>query len=383
MGKPKIPGVDAYKKIMGEAAREGFVKTGSEEDASVQPGKKFEKTTLDNKTSKIRRAAQFMVLVGSDEASKILSRLDPEQVEAISKEIVSLKSITPEEAEAVLEEFRSLLSPSYGYCGSSSGGIEEARRLLYAAFGPEKGESLLIKAVPQAAESPFDFLSDFSGEQLALLFREESPAACAMVFSRLPSKLSAAALANTSPERKLEIVRRIAYLNDSSPEVIERVAAALKEKARHFGRNDAEAGSAVDGKGVLAAILKHSDMGFGEKLLEEMEEDDPSLGREMKDRLYTLEDVTGAADRPIQEKLRAMNDRDIAMLLRGRSETFTQKIMGNISSVRAEQIREESEIMGAVPRIEVEAAAREFLAWFRLNREEGRILMLSDEDVIP
>ena len=331
-------------------------------------------------SSKLKKVAQFMVLVGSDEASKILSRLEPDIVEGISKEIVAIKQINSEEAEAVLDEFRSLLSPAYGFSGSSTGGQEEARRILYAAFGPEKGESILTKAVPEAAGNPFDFLSDFSGEQLGLLFKDESPAACAMVFSRLPPKLSAAVLANTSSERKLDIVRRIARLSDISPEVIDRASAALREKARHFGRS--ESGGEIDGKGVLAAILKHSDLAFGGRLLEEMEEDDPSLSRDMKDRLYSLEDVVNAADRPIQEKLRAMEDRDIALLLRGRSEAFTGKIFNNISQARGDRVREESEIMGPVPKIEIEAAAREFLAWFRLNREEGRILMLSDEDVL-
>jgi flagellar motor switch protein FliG len=325
-----------------------------------------------------------MVLIGSDEASKILSRLEPHQVEAISKEIVTIKSISPEEAEAVLEEFRSLLSPSYGYLGSSSGGVEEARRLLYAAFGPERGEALLVKAVPEAAENPFDFLTGFSGEQLALLFRDESPAACAMVLSRLPSKLSAAVLANTNPERKPEIIRRIARLGDIAPDVIERTAAALREKARHFGQSSAgeNAGGKIDGKGVLAAILKHSDLSFGGRLLEELEDEDPSLSREMKERLHTLEDVCGAADRPIQDKLRTMDDRSVVLLLRGRSEAFAAKILGNLSQARRDRVREESEIMGPAPKIEIEAAAREFLAWFRLNREEGRILMLSDEDVV-
>ena len=400
-------GIAAYKKAMGEDAAleqqspgipsrargkqseslisppgEGLIKTGKPRPSGRKPKKEVSRP----QASKFKRAAQFMVLIGSDEASKILSRLDPGQVEAISKEIVSIKTISPGEAESVLEEFRSLLSPSYGYSGSLSGGVEEARRLLYAAFGPEKGETLLVKAVPGAAENPFDFLSDFSAEQLALLLRDESPAACAMVFSRLPSKLSAAALANTRAERKLEIVRRIARLNKIAPEVIERAAAALREKARHFGQSKAGAaefaGGEPDGKGVLAAILKHSDLAFGGRLLEELEEEDPSLSREMKDRLYTLEDVTGAADRPIQEKLRTMDDRDIALLLRGRSEAFTNKILGNISSARKERVKEESEIMGPAPKIETEAAAREFLAWFRLNREEGRILMLSGEDVL-
>ena len=410
MGKSKSPaaarGIAAYQKAMGNEAEaepldvealsggvkkadiiniEGLLKTGQPELPKKKPEKlpaRKSKKTKDQKVaqaSKYRRIAQFMVLIGSDKASKILAGLDPDQVEAISKEIVTIGSISPEEADAVFEEFRSLLSTASRYSGSSSGGIEEARRHLYAAFGPEKGEALLVKAVPEAAEDPFDFLLDFSGEQLALLFKNESPAACAMVFSRLPSKNSAAALANTSPARKLEIIRRIAHLKETSPEVIERAAAALRDKARHFGRDDTA--EEIDGKGVLAEILKHSDLSFGGRLLEEMEESDPSLSREMKDRLYTLEDVINAADRPIQDKLRTMDNRDIALLLRGRPEAFTGKIYRNLSSSRRQQVEEESVIMGPVPMIETEAVAREFLAWFRLNREEGRILMLSDEDV--
>ena len=392
MGNQKASrGIAAYQKAMKgetekkEPAPEGLLKTGRSVPSlpakSILLGHRARKgETPEKQASKFKRAAQFMVLIGSDEAAKILPRLDPDQVEAISKEIVAIKSIDPDEAEAVLEEFRALLSPSFGYSGSSSGGVEEARRLLYAAFGPETGEALLVKAVPEAAENPFDFLSEFSVEQLGLLFKNESPAACAMVFSRMPSKLSAALLANTSAERKLDIVKRIARLKETSPEVIDRAAAALREKARHFGRSDEV--QEIDGKGVLTAILKHSDIGFGSQLLEELEEHDPSLSREMKDRLYTLDDVCGAADRPIQEKLRSMDDRDIALLLKGRSDDFINKILKNLSSARAKQVNEEMELMGPVPKIEAEAAAREFLSWFRLNREEGRILMLSGEDVL-
>jgi flagellar motor switch protein FliG len=329
--------------------------------------------------SKYQRLARFLVLTGSDEAAGILSRLDADQVEAVSKEIASLRGITAEEGEAVLEEFRSLFASPHGYSGSASGGAGTARRLLYAAFGQEKGESFLKKAVPETAENPFDFLMDFSGGQLALLFKDETPAAEALVLSRLPSKLSAAALANTSAERKLEIVKRIARMGRISPDVLERAAAALREKARHFERAEA---AELDGMDALTAILKSSDLSFGGRLLEDLAEKDPALGRNLKERLYTLEDVTGAEDRPIQEKLRTMSSRDIALLLKGRSETFTAKIFSNLSSGREAEVREEMEIMGPVPRIETEAAAREFLGWFRLNREEGRILLLDDKDVV-
>ncbi|MDR1862794.1 MAG: flagellar motor switch protein FliG [Treponema sp.] len=385
---PLARGLAAYQETLNrknnpsEAAPpgEGLLKTGpgkAPPKRPLRPGKA--PSAAAKELSKYQRAARFLVLVGSDEAARILSQLDAEQVEAISKEIAGIKGITAAEGEEVLEEFSSLLASPYVYSGSSLGGVEAARRLLYAAFGPEKGESVLKKAVPAAVENLFDFLRDFSGEQLALFFKDESPAAEALVLSRLPSKLSASALANTSAERKLEIVKRIARMGQVSPEVLERAAAALREKARHFERAET---SELDGMGALTAILKSSDLSFGDRLLEELEEKDPALGRTLKERFYTLEDIAGAADRPIQEKLRAMSDRDIAILLKGGPEKFTAKILSNLSSGREGQVREEMEIMGKIPKIETEAAAREFLGWFRLNREEGRILMLDDKDVV-
>jgi flagellar motor switch protein FliG len=352
---------------------------GGEPGPGVRPAGKGGVKKVPGESSKYRRVAQFLILVGSGEASRILSKLEPEQVEAVSREIVSIRGINPGEREAVLEEFRSLLQAPCGYSDSGSGGVETARRLLYAAFGPEKGEALLVKAVPGAAENPFDFLKDFSGEQLGFLLRDESPAAAALVLSRLPAKLTAASLAGTEPGKKTEILRRIARMGASPPEALERAAAALREKARHIGRTET---AGVDGMAALTEILKCSGISFGDRLLERLGEEDPALFQTIKDRLYTLDDVVKAEDRAVQEKLREMPDRDIALLLRNRSGEFTAKILANLSKGREARVREEGEVMGPVPKIEAEVAAREFLAWFRLGREEGRIIMMDDSDVV-
>jgi flagellar motor switch protein FliG len=332
--------------------------------------------------SRIRRAAKFFILIGGDEAARILSHLDQEQVEAISGEIASIRGIDAGEAGAVLDEFRSLLSAPYTCAGPAQGGVETARRLLYAAFGPEKGESFLNRTLPETRENPFAFLEDFSGEQTALLLKEEAPMTAALVLSRLSPKLSAAVLANTLPDRKLEIVRRLAHPGPVSPEVIGRIVSALKEKARHISAAVSGDTVVIDGRNVLAAILKSSDLAFGDQILEELENVDEALSRDLKGRLHTLEDVVRANDRPLQEKLRSMSERDIAILLKGRSDMFIEKIMANVSSHRRTLIREENEILGAVSKRDADKAAEDFLAWFRLNREAGRILLINDEDVV-
>jgi flagellar motor switch protein FliG len=364
-----------------ESPRAGFLRThGLLKLPAVLPRAPDEAAGED---SKLRRVAKFLILIGGDEAAGILSQLDLQQVEDLSREIATIRGISGEEAAEIFTEFRSLLSSSYGYQGVSSGGVETARRLLYTAFGPQKGEEFLERALPETKDNPFGFLEDFAGEQIALLLKEETPAAEALILSRLSSKLSASVLMNTSPDKKMDIVRRIGRQGDIATEVLERMAGALREKARHF----AEAGSngnaeEVDGRNALTAILKSSDIGFGEKLLKELDDMDADLSEDLRDRLHSLDDVIKAEDRPLQEKLRNMTENNIVLLLKGRSDDFREKILANVSAQRRALIREEEEILGPVLRRDANKAAKEFLGWFREEREAGRILLSDDKDVV-
>ena len=330
--------------------------------------------------SKYRRVAKFLILIGGDQAAGIIAELEPDQVEEISQEIASIRGINAEEGAVILDEFRSLLSMPYIYSGASSGGVEAARRILYAAMGPEKGEALLNKAVPDSKENIFSFLEEFNPEQITLLLKEEAPSATALILSRLPSKLSAGVLGKFPAEQKPDILRRMARKSEISPDVLERVAVAVKEKARHIGGvggKDLE----IDGMRALAAILKQGDYAFGDRLVGELETNSPDIGRDLKEHLYTLDDVVKAVDRPLQEKLKTMSDKDIAVLLKGRGIAFGEKILSCVSSGRGELIRQEGEILGPVSRRDCDAAVMVLAAGSGLAREKGDILLISDEDV--
>jgi flagellar motor switch protein FliG len=161
--------------------------------------------------------------------------------------------------------------------------------------------------------------------------------------------------------------------------VLERVAQGLKDKAHTVGKVGSEK---IDGRSALTAILKHTDISFGEKILYELEDDDPELSQDIKERLHTLEDVIKAEDKPVQNHLRSLGDKDIALLLKGKSEAFAEKILSNLSAHRRAIVKEEIEIMGPVSKRDVDAADKAFLTWFRNGREEGRIVLIDDEDVV-
>ncbi|MDR0663437.1 MAG: flagellar motor switch protein FliG [Spirochaetaceae bacterium] len=325
--------------------------------------------------SSYRKAAKFLILIGPEQAAKVLANLDEKQVENISREIAGIRGITKEEASEIFAEFQGLLSSSLSY-GGAAGGLEEARRVLHAAFGPEKGEEFLRRSVPEAKETSFGFLEDFSGEQIAALLRDELPAVGALILSRIDPKLAAKTLGSAGQEWRLETVRRIGHLGKTSPEVLEKTAAALREKARNMSvsvTND------IDGMGTLAAILKNSSVSFGDKIIRELSGEDPDLSGRLKERLYTIDDIVKAEDQPIERKLRDMSVRDIAILVKGRGDEFTEKILANISARRRAEVRDEISFIGPVSKRDSERAIKEFMDWFRRERESGQILMIGDE----
>jgi len=380
MGNLLRHGIEMYKQTINPKS-EGKNLPENSVNAAVSRAKRNlpEKEAGNRQESKYRRVAKFLILAGSEQASEILAELEPEQVEEISKEIASIRTIKPEESQKILQEFHALFSRPYSFSGLSHGGIETARRILYAAKGPEKGEAILNKAVPDSKENLFSFLEDFSPDQLVTLLKTESAQATALILSRLSPKLSAETLSKLPAERKPEVSMRIAYQGKVSPEVLEQVTAALKEKVRNIsgGARDLE----IDGMQTLAAILKQGDYSFGERIIGELEQENPVIGKDIKEKLYTLDDVIYTIDRPIQDKLKSMIEKDIAILMKGRGKDFAEKILSCVSSGRRKIIEEEFELLGAVPKRECDAVAREFLSWFRLARESGEIILFSDKDV--
>ena len=383
--KPEDPAVKSKSKITkhSKPVTEGeFYRTGAAPvKKTPEPPDNWRDKYL-NKTgaeSKYRRVAKFLILIGSDQAAEILAELDPDQVDEISKEIALTKVIKPDERDEILAEFHSLFSGRYRFSGSSRGGVEAARRILYAAKGPEKGEELLNRALPKTKENLFSFLEEFSPEQLVMVFKDEAAQTTALILSRLPPKLSARTLSKLPAEVKPEVLLRIAHQKEVSPEVLEQISAALKEKVRHF--NSSANDIKIDGMQTLAAILKQGDYSFGDRLVNELERESPQIGKDLKEKLYTLDDIINAVDRPIQEKLSFMNERDIAVLLKGKEQEFNEKILSCVSAGRRKLIRDEYEILGAVPLKECESVTGEFLSWFRTARENGDIILYSDEDV--
>lgn len=338
----------------------GMIKVPQQE---VKPGEK---------ESIYRRVAKFLVIIGVDEAAKILPHLTEEQTEKIIPEIATIKSISPEEAEAVLEEFDSLVVKA-----REEGGLDTARTILTKAYGSEKAEELISKSVKFPGGRPFEYLADADPERIRILIDGESVAVQALVLSQLEPKKSAQVINAMEPEKKSAIVLRLAKMQKVAPEVIANIDKSLHEKML---TQNTENSQNLDGRGVLAQILKRMDPSAEGNIINALSEQDPDLGADLRKRLFTEEDVVSCEDRFLQEQLRQMSDTDVMLLIRGKSEDFRSKIFHNISKGRGDTVLEEESLHVKVLKSDCERITSQFFSILRRAWERGDLRIEGRDD---
>lgn len=310
-----------------------------------------------------RRVAKFLVIIGIDEAAKILPHLTEEQTEKIIPEIASIQKITPEESASILEEFESLVEKA-----REEGGLETARNILTKAYGSEKAEDMLKKSVKYPDGKPFDYLSDADAERIKILIDGESDAVKSLVLSQIEPKKAAKVINLMDVEDKKKIVLRLAKMKPVAPEVLAEIDKSLHEKLL---TQNTENSQNMDGRGVLAQILKRMNPSAENSIINTLSEQDPELGEDLRKRLFTEEDVIGSDDRFIQNYLHDMEDRDIAVLIYGKNDAFREKILSNVSKNRRRVILEEESMIHHLTKSDSEKMTSSFYSVLRRAWENG------------
>lgn len=322
----------------------------------------------DGRENVYRRVAKFLLLIGVDEAAKILPHLTEEQTEKIIPEIASIQRVEPDEAEEILAEFKTLFGKA-----RESGGVGTAKEMLVKAFGEEKANQYLATAsdaMPVA--KPFEYLQESDSEKISILLKEESNAVRALILSYLKPKVAAEVIKGMSEDDKKDVVLRLAHLQKINPSVVKAVDKAMHEKVNKLSIQKSDS---IDGRSALAQILRRMDPSSEMEILGTLSAHDEELGADLKKRLFTLDDIIAADDLYIQNHLRSMDDNDIAYLIANKKEEFRNKILDNVSQTRRKNILEVEDICKPMRRSEVENITSDFIAQMREAFDEGKLFI--------
>jgi flagellar motor switch protein FliG len=327
----------------------------------------------------IQKAAILMVSLKTDLAAQILTNLDLLAIESISKEIARLNEVTPNQRRSVLEEFYNLnLAQQY----VEQGGLEYARTLLEKSLPSDKAATILEAVMQAVMVTPFSFLQKAESENLLTFIQDEHPQTISLILAHLPAQKAAEILSGLPAKKQIDVVKRIATMGHTNPEVVGEVEQGLKKRLASYMTQELQEAGGVES---ISEILNLADRATERGILESLEEEDPDLVEQIRRLMFVFEDILLVNDKGVQRVLKDASKEDLPLALKTASDELKKKIQKNMSERAWQGVIEEMEYMGPVRVTDVEAAQQRIVDIVRRLEDAGEIVIQGrggEEEVI-
>ena len=315
------------------------------------------------------KAAILLIALGQDISKEVFKHLESEEIEELYLQIAKTTKVSSEMKDRVFEEFNELmLAQQY----LAQGGITYARELLQSALGESKAVEIITKLTSSLQVRPFDFIQKTESEQILNFIQGEHPHIIALIVSYLPANKAGEIFRNLPEEKQIDIARRIASMERTSPEMIREVERVLERKLSTVVGQDYTSAGGLD---TLIEMLANVDRGTEKTIIESLSETDPELAEEIRKRMFVFEDVILLDDRAIQQVLKSVESKDLSLALKGSSEDVSEKVFKNMSKRAADMLREDMEFAGPVRVKDVQEAQQRIVNVIRKLEETGEIVI--------
>ena len=319
--------------------------------------------------SGLRKSAILLLSVGPQTAAEILKRLDRDMVEELTREVASLGDVSADKRQAVVEEFYNMvLARQY----ADVGGLEYARSLLERSLPREEAARIIEEIEHQVHQQPFNFLQKTESENLLTFIQDEHPQTIALILAHLPSAMAAEILGGLPAAKQVEVVTRIANMEQTNPEVIREVERGLEQRLSGIVSQKLRK---VGGVESIAEMLNLADRATEKSILEALENQEPELVEKIRRLMFVFEDILLVNDKGVQAILKEIDNDVLALALRTASDELKAKIFKNMSERAAQLIKEDMEYMGPVRVSDVEAAQQQIVDVARRLEDAGEIII--------
>ena len=246
------------------------------------------------------------------------------------------------------------------------------KNVLARAFGEERSSDVARRANSDIlAKRPFAMFEALGASDLANLLTEEHPQIAAVVLAHLDRKKGGEVLKFLEDEVRADLVHRVATLDRTPADVVQRVLDVMRKKVKDLGLTTLRSEPKAWVK-AAASLLNH--LGGGEKtVLEKIEANDSTIAGAIREEMFTFDDIQKLDKKSMQKILAAVDSRQLAVSLKAAIPPVEQAILGNLSKRASDMVREERDNLGPTPLSEVLAAQAEILKMIRDLMDKGEI----------
>lgn len=323
--------------------------------------------------SPIQRAATVIISLGAQRASDVYKYLSEDEVEMLSLEIAKMQRLSEEDVRETMEDF-------YGLCVTqkviNEGGVLYARDVLEKAFGPEQAASLMERLSKSLKTQAFEFIRKADYKSLQMALANEHPQTIALVLSYARSDQASMIIAELPRTMQIDVIKRIANLDRTSPEIVSIVEKTLERRFDSIISSDQVE---VGGVPYIADIMNRVDRSTEKFVFDELGEQDPKLAEEIRKLMFVFEDIVNLDGLAIQRFIREVDSKDLAVALKAANEDVKEVIFQNMSSRVRETIQTDIQYLHNIRLRDVEEAQQKIVGVIRQLEEAGEIVIARGE----
>ncbi len=328
----------------------------------------------DKAMSGARKAAILLSVLGEDVAAEVFRNLGEEDLQRVADEVSKLEPIPVEVSVGIFEEY---LQRTEEQDYASHGGLDLAKRLLFKALGEDEANGILQSLTKSRESTPVERLQRADAAKLSRFLEGEHPQTIALVLGQLGERQASALLISLPADRRAEAIRRLAALRRFSPEMAERVSLTLSQRLKAYGEQGKRAYSGFQS---VANIMNTIESNVAAQILEEIAQEQPSLAVNIRDLMFTFNDLLGVSETQIRELTGAVDKKVLAVALKGTSEDLKNHFFRTMSSRAVEMLKEDIDSLGPTRSKEVLKAQQDIVALARKLESEGKMVLKGESN---
>ena len=221
----------------------------------------------------------------------------------------------------------------------------------------------------KAPAVPFSSFHEAETQSILHSIRDEHPQTIALVLAHLPREKAGEVLAGLDSAKQVEVIKRIAGIEQTSSQVIEQVERGLRERLGRIVDQTVRSG----GVSAVAEILNSADRRTEREILLSLDHDAPQLADQIRKVQLIFDDLLHASDKDIRAVLDQLDLETVSLALRTARERLVEKTLSNLSREDAAHVERELQSVDAVGIGEIEAAQKRVAEVVEQLRATGEI----------
>ncbi len=317
------------------------------------------------------RAAVFLLSLKEEQAAKLFSMMDDDEIRDLSQRMSTLGSVGGDVVERLFVDFAEQISST----GSLVGSYDSVERLLSKTIDTERVESIMEEIRGPAGRTMWDKLGNVNETVLANYLKNEYPQTVAVVLSKIKSDHAARVLSALPEDFSMEVVMRMLRMEAVQKDILDDVERTLRTE---FMSNLARTNKR-DSFERMAELFNSLDRSTESRMLSALEKRNQEAAERIRALMFTFEDLVKLDPARVQTLLRNVDKRKLPVALKGASETLRDLFFSNMSKRACKMLREDMQVLGPVRLRDVHDAQQLMVNTAKELADKGEIMIVDQK----